>query len=162
MGRAGLVILLVGGLLCAPALAGDAGEKSEKKSCPGTMEECLTSMIERYKKAGLIGLDGEWDEEVGGYRIQTFLEASMAESAGIKVGDTLTRINGIPLTDEKASKADAVNRRPGNEVTVTILRDGQPHTFHVVLIPVPADVMAREIGRHMMESHAPEAAAKRN
>lgn len=158
--RRRLIILgLLAALAWAPAAPGDTGEKSAK-SCPEPMESCLSTMIDRFKKTGLIGLDGRWDEEVKGYRIEKFLEGSVAEKAGVMVGDILVKVNGIPLADEKAFKADAENRKPGKEVTVTVTREGRPLTFTVTLIPVPADIMAREVGRHMLEYHSPAVAAK--
>ena len=162
MRRALVILGLMAALACAPATAGDTKEASEKKPCSGTMESCLLSMIDRFKKTGLIGLDGEWDQEIGGYRIEKFLEASVAEAAGVKVGDILIKVNGIPLTDEKAAKADAENRKPGKEVSITVLRGDEPMTVKVSLIPFPADIVAREIGLHMMESHSPAAAAKQD
>lgn len=170
MTRQLIILGLCGALALTAVSAGDgqAGDRptqaqnsqAQKKPCPGTMEECLTSMIERFKKTGLIGLDGKWDPEIKGYRIQKFLEGSVAEAAGIQVGDILVKVNGIALADEEAFKADAKNRQPGHEVSVTVLRDGSPLTVRVTLIPVPADVMAREIGLHMMESHSPERASR--
>lgn len=160
MRRRLLILGLLTILAWLPMRAGEGGEGEARKTCPGTMESCLSTMIERYKKTGLIGLDGKWDEEIGGYRIEKFLEGSVAEKAGVMVGDILVKVNGIPLTDEKAFAADADNRKPGKEVTVTVLRGEKPLTFTVTLIPVPADIMAREIGRHMMEFHSPAAAAK--
>jgi S1-C subfamily serine protease len=152
-------------LLAAPAAR--AAEQSgntvfPQKKCTATMEECLRSMIERYKKMGLIGIDGEWDPSVEGYRVQRFIEGSVGEAAGMRIGDVLVKVNGIPLTDEKAFQADAGNRQPGREVSVTVMRDSDELTFRVKLIPVPADVMAEEIGRHMLEYHTPSAAARQD
>ncbi len=155
-----VISLIAFALLVLPLRAGDGSEKKSAKVCPGTMESCLSAMIERLKKAGMIGLDGEWDDTVKGYRIVRFLEGSVAEAAGVKAGDFLVKVNGIALSDEKATKADMENRRPGREVAISILRERRELTFTVTLIPIPADVMAAEIGRHMMEYHAPAAAAR--
>lgn len=166
--RRRLIILgLCGALALTAVPAGDGASGNDpsrrpRKPCPATMEECLTSMIERFKKMGLIGLDGKWDPEIGGYRIENFLEGSVAEAAGVQVGDILVKVNGIALKDEEAYKADAKNRQPGDDVSVTVLRDGAPLTVRVTLIPVPADVMAREIGLHMMESHSPARASRQD
>lgn len=152
-------------LLAAPAARaaeqGGAPMVAQKK-CTATMEECLRSMIERYKKMGLIGIDGEWDPSAAGYRVQRFIEGSVGEAAGMRIGDVLVKVNGIPLKDEKAFQADAGNRQPGREVSVTVMRDSDELTFRVKLIPVPADVMAEEIGRHMLEYHTPSAAARQD
>ncbi len=149
-------------LLALPLRAGDGSEKKSAKVCPHTMETCVYAMIEKFNKTGIIGLDGEWDDGMKGYRIQRFLEGSVAEAAGVKAGDFLVKINQIPLADEMATKADMENRRPGREVAISVLREGRELTFTVTLIPIPADVMAAELGRHLMEYHAPAAVARKD
>lgn len=149
------------GLGILPAGDKDAKDpKSEPKKCTATMEECLKNMVERFRRTGLIGLDGTWDEKLGGYIVERFIEGSAGETAGMKVGDVLIKVNGISLADMEKAKADYENRRPGSVVTATVLRDGKELSFTIKLIAVPADIMAAEIGRHMMEYHSPEYAAK--
>jgi len=159
--------LVVLGLCAALGLsvlpAGDKDTKDEKrepKKCTATMEECLKNMVERFRRTGLIGLDGTWDEKLGGYTVDRFIEGSAGEAAGMKVGDILIKVNGIPLSDMERAKADSENRRPGSVVTATVLRDGKELDFTIKLIAVPADIMAAEIGKHMMEYHSPEYIAK--
>jgi len=160
MRRTSMILGLCAALAFSAPSAGDKEEGGSPKKCNETMESCLQSMVDRFKRTGLIGLDGEWDEALGGYKIERFIEGSVGASAGMQIGDVLIKVNGIPLSDEKRAKADAENRRPGSEATATVLREGREITFHVKLIAVPADVMAEEIGRHMIEYHAPESAAR--
>ena len=48
---------------------------------------------------------------------------------------------------------DAINKvkLPGKEVTCTIKRNGANREFTLTLVPMPADLMAKYIGEHMME-----------
>ena len=39
--------------------------------------------------------------------------------------DLLVAINGIPLADAEASKADSANRKPGADAGITVMRDGK-------------------------------------
>jgi len=160
MRRLFIVLGLCAGLTLGSLPAGEKTEEGASKQCPETMQHCLQSMVERFKRTGLIGLDGTWDEKLGGYTVERFIEGSAGEAAGMKVGDILIKVNGIPLADMARAKADADNRRPGNEVTATVVRDGEEISFKIKLIAVPADIMAAEIGRHMIEYHSPQQTAK--
>jgi ketosteroid isomerase-like protein len=116
-------------------------------------KQALQSMADDLRKRGMIGLDGDWDDSVGGYRVKTFVEGTNAEAAGVLLGDVLTKINGILLSDREGAEADAANRVPGREVSITVLREGAEQTMHLTLVPVPEKVMAEEIGRLMLNNY---------
>jgi S1-C subfamily serine protease len=107
-------------------------------------------MVAKLMERGLIGVDGDWDDDTKGYVIEEFMEKSNAPAAGVQVGDMLVAVNGIPLKDSKATEADVLNRKPGDEVGITILREGVKHEMSVVLIPMTEEVIAEEIGHHML------------
>lgn len=115
--------------------------------------QTLQSMADDFRRRGMIGLDGDWDDSVNGYRVKTFVEGTNAEASGVLRGDALTKINGISLTDREGTEADAANRVPGREVTITVLRDGAERTMNVTLVPVPEKVMAEEIGRFVLNNY---------
>ena len=133
------------------AMAGE--EKKELKQCPNKPEDCKKKIFEKMSKMGMIGVDGEWDEEKGVFIIESFFEESNGESAGLAVGDMLVKINGVAMADEKAYKEDAVNRTPGATVPVTFLRDGDELTVKVTLIPTPKKVIKKEITKHFELYH---------
>jgi hypothetical protein len=116
-------------------------------------KQTLQSMADDLRKRGMIGLDGDWDASAGGYRVKTFVEGTNAEAAGVLLGDVLTRINGILLSDREGAEADAANRVPGREVSITVLRDGAEQTMRLTLVPVPERVMAEEIGRLVLNNY---------
>ena len=61
-------------------------------------------------------------------------------------------MNGIPLSDQKAREADAENRLPGKEATITVLRDGEEQTMTVTLIPANEEIIAEEIGNYILKN----------
>ena len=64
----------------------------------------------------------------GGKRVvSTVLRGSAAWVDGINVNDELTAIDGTPVTDFAAALAD---KKPGDKIAVTVLRDGLPLTLN--------------------------------
>jgi predicted metalloprotease with PDZ domain len=63
--------------------------------------------------------------------VSSVLRGSSAWVDGINVNDELTAIDGAPVTDA----ATMLNgKKPGDKITVTVLRDGLPLTLHVTLL----------------------------
>jgi C-terminal processing protease CtpA/Prc len=145
MKRTLLILSLLLTLVALPALAG------EGKKCTASTQDCLNKMVSHLKNKGLIGVDGEWDDSTGGFKIASFMEGTHAEAAGVRTGDVLVAINGIPLKDEEASMADRANRKPGAEVTITVSRDGEKHDMKVKMIALSEEQVATYVGQHMME-----------
>ena len=52
-------------------------------------------------------------------------EKSVAERAGIKVGDVLVALDGTPIKSDNALRRLMADYRWGDEVTLTIRRDGK-------------------------------------
>jgi hypothetical protein len=127
---------------------------NEVRRCPRSVQECVDSRVAEARRVGLIGLEGVYLGELGGYRVDSFVAGGKAEAAGVRVGDILARVNGIPLSDGEAARADAPNRAPGMTVELTLLRGGEEVTLHVEVIEKPAELLAREIGEHLLEGHA--------
>ena len=135
-------------LLTAPALAGN-GHK-----CTSSTQNCLDMMAENARNKGLIGVLGEWDHSVGGYRIESFIDGSLAEDVGVRPGDVLVAINGIALDDRDALYADRVNRVPGATAMITLLRDGDRLETSVKLIAMTEEQIAGHVGAHLLHHHA--------
>ena len=147
--RRAAILLAAVAVACSAAVAGDPG-----KRCTMPVQECLEHMSAALKSSGWVGI--EFDPETGpegGYRVTRVLPDSPAEKAGIQVGDLLTALNGVRLV--KANDAALAKARkewnPGHAVTYTVKRLGQDRDISLTLAPMPADVMARWIGEHMME-----------
>lgn len=125
----------------------------EAHRCPRSIQECVDSRVAEAKRVGLIGLEGVYLGDLGGYRVDSFVTGSRAEAAGVRTGDVLMKVNGIPLADGQAARDDAPNRAPGMTVELSLLRGGEEVTVKVEVIEKPKDLLAREIGEHLLEHH---------
>ena len=124
----------------------------EYAKCTHSTQECLNMMAERMKTTGWIGVEIETDRDAG-YLVQKVFATSPAQAAGIQAGDVLAALNGVAIkrTNQDQLKVARGEWMPGQTVTYTIQRNGADHEVNVTLAPVPADVMARWIGEHMLE-----------
>jgi ketosteroid isomerase-like protein len=113
----------------------------------------IYGMVQNLKERAYIGLDGEWDEALSGYRVNGFAGGSHAEEAGVLAGDVLVKVNGIPLTDQQGSAKDAPNRVPGREAAITVLRDGAEKTMNVKLMGATRDIVADTIGEYVLDNY---------
>ncbi|WP_299177270.1 trypsin-like peptidase domain-containing protein [uncultured Chryseobacterium sp.] len=112
-------------------------------------------IVEDIKKFGIVqrgflgvqSLDLSDDQQVAAYNsknktnIKTgsgvyiigFGTNSGAEDAGLKVGDVITKVDTMPVTDFADLSISIGSKRPGDRVTVTYLRNGKENTTTVVL-----------------------------
>lgn len=143
-----IAFVMVVAVAAIPALAGEHG-----KSCPATTQECLDHMAAKLKTSGWVGVEMEPQESTGLLTVTKVIPGSPAEAAGIRPGDALYALNGITINkenDEALAKARK-EWKPGQSVTYTIKRDGADREVALTLAPMPADVLAKWIGTHMME-----------
>lgn len=143
-----LVLFLLAVSSAIPTWAGE----SEKK-CTMDTQACLNKMTEMLKTTGWVGIEMETDEALGKYRLTRVVPGSPAEAAGLKPGDILFAMYGIEFSEANNEQLKAARKdwKPGQEVSYTIKRGGQDKEIKLTLAPMPADVMAQWIGRHMME-----------
>jgi len=141
-------------LVALPTLAGDP------TPCNLPVQECLNNMVQKLKATGFIGVEIDVDEATQVLRVSKVIPGSPAEGAGIRVGDELYALNGIRFTKENEAAIEKV-KLPGKEVTCTIKRDGIDRSFKVTLVPMPADLMAKYIGEHMLLHAQRDASARK-
>lgn len=141
-------ILLTALLVLAPAavLAGD------EHKCTAPVQDCLNEMVSKLKQTGFIGVDLDDSKGPDHLVVTEVFPGTAAEQAGIKKGDILVGLDGITFTKENGAKMAKI-KVPGKKVTCTIKREGKKIELPVTLTPMPADLMAKYIGDHMM-SHA--------
>lgn len=58
---------------------------------------------------------------------------SAAEKAGVRRGDVITAINGDKIEDSNVLRNKVAGTLPGNEITLTVLRDGKEQEFKATL-----------------------------
>lgn len=65
--------------------------------------------------------------------VRMIAPAGPAERAGLRVGDIITAVDGraIAFTDELDAILLATAAKPGEKVSIDILRDRQPHTIQL-------------------------------
>jgi putative serine protease PepD len=80
------------------------------------------------------------ESESGHVQVAATTPGGPAEEAGLQPGDELLAIDGEPLDGGAASLAAAINgHQPGDEVTLTVRRDGSPETVTVTLGTQPQE-----------------------
>jgi serine protease Do len=65
--------------------------------------------------------------------IQSILDGSAADAASLEVGDRIVAINNAAVQDPNDLFASIVRNRPGSNVTVEVLRNGESITLSAVL-----------------------------
>jgi S1-C subfamily serine protease len=140
-----------------PALAGEYGKK-----CTASTQECLDKMAGKLKSTGWIGVELDKEKVPGQYLVTRIFPGSPAEASGIQEGDVLYALNGIVISDENKEALHKAKKdwAPGQKVTYTIKRGGQEKQVALALAPMPADVIARYVGEHMLEHATTDVAAK--
>ncbi len=140
-----VAVLGLAALLAAPAFAGHS-------KCNYDTQECLDKMAAHMKNSGWVGLELE-ESEMGGYEVAKVIPGSPAEEAGIRSGDVLFAMNGIEIAEENEEALMEVKKglSPGKSLDYTIKRDGYDRQVTVTLAPMPADLLARYVGEHMLD-----------
>ena len=64
-------------------------------------------------------------DEVRGAEINTVEDGGPAEEAGLQIGDVVVAVNGETIEDATDLTTTLAGFRPGDEVTLTVLRDGE-------------------------------------
>lgn len=75
--------------------------------------------------------------------VSTVIPDSPAERAGLRPGDVITSVHGVPVT-QWYEMVEVIRGRPGMETTVSWSRNGQSH--QVIVIPNTAQDLDRETG----------------
>ena len=148
MARCLAFTIVVGLTAVGSASAGGAAK------CTAPAQECLDVMVSKLKNSGWVGIEYEpYGDASPDYTVTKVVPGSPAERAGLQVGDVLIALNGVRLGKANEAALTKVRKEwiPGQSVTYTIRREGTDRDLTLTLAPMPADVMARWIGEHMMQ-----------
>jgi len=98
-------------------------------------------------RGGYLGYILPVDDPLGrGIELEIVGPGTPAAKAGLREGDIITSLNGIPTLDSVAFLTALEGTRPGDEVPVTVLRDEQEETLSVTLGRKALDVVEPEAG----------------
>ncbi len=86
----------------------------------------------RTSNDAIMGINGE-DGPSGGALLTTITDGGPSAQAGLVKGDLLTKVNGKTLKDYPALIAEIRSRKPGDQFTSTVVRNGQELEFKVTL-----------------------------
>lgn len=89
--------------------------------------------------AASMGLPG-----VRGVLVNSVTPGSPAESAGIKTGDVIMAVNGLPVDDTNTLRNRIATTQPGSAVKLTISRDGRQQEVSAKLGELKADNTAAD------------------
>ena len=84
-------------------------------------------------KASLGVYISELSDEGIGVLVNTVIEDSAAEDAGMEEGDIITVFDGVEVSTVQGLKDEIAKHLPGERVTVTILRDGETKDLRLTL-----------------------------
>jgi hypothetical protein len=87
----------------------------------------------RTSRRASLGTMPDFAFEGPGVRVQQVMPGSAAEEAGILVGDVLVALDGDPVTDLRTYSGLLKAREPGDQVEVTVFRDGEEVSLRAVL-----------------------------
>jgi S1-C subfamily serine protease len=68
-------------------------------------------------------------KDTRGVIVSEVRRGSAAERAGIKRGDVITAVNGEKIDDSNVLRNKVAGTPPGNEISITVLREGAEQTF---------------------------------
>ena len=73
------------------------------------------------------------DDTGDGVRVTDIVSGSSAAAAGVRVGDRITAVDGVPTPDTAALVVAVRRRAAGQRVVVTVVRDGRSRRLGAVL-----------------------------
>ena len=91
-----------------------------------------------YLGVGIVNIDDALAKEksmetMSGVYIDTIYPGSASADAGLKIGDVITRINGIEVNSVSSLQEQVANFHPGDKITVTYIRSGSTKIANAIL-----------------------------
>lgn len=105
------------------------------------VEDLLTFGVVQRGVLGVMirSVDGNLAKEKGlqindGAYVDSLLENSAAGAAGVRIGDIITKVNKTEIKSSPDLQAAIATHRPGDEITLSIQRNGKDMDIHVTLV----------------------------
>lgn len=135
------------------------GTSRSASACDMKVKDCEKMLRTYYKTHGWLGAEMPCSGDMTTRPTVTRVHAgSPAETAGFKVGDELTSVNGIGLAPENLELLRSLwenGFRVGDQVRYTVIREGQILPLQATLRAVGGDELAEMIAYHVQASHPP-------
>ncbi len=155
---AALILLALLAAMTGPSAAEVEDKVEETKAepqyrCDYELHVCLDWMAKNLSKRGWAGMQLEVDEYV--YTVTEVHAGSPAARAKVRAGDVLVAVNGVEFREENNEKLVALQSEmlPGAQFTYTLKRDGKRRNVEVVLVERPFEVVAHQVGMHLLTDH---------
>ncbi|MCF8304441.1 MAG: Do family serine endopeptidase [Bacteroidales bacterium] len=97
----------------------------------GAIQRAYIGVVIREMNSRLAEEEGL--EKIQGVYVEDLSDNGAAKEAGIKPGDLIVSIEGQPINSTARLLELVGQHRPGDEVTVTVVRDGKEKTYDVTL-----------------------------
>jgi C-terminal processing protease CtpA/Prc len=122
-------------------------------SCEGSLQECAEKMAAKLQETAWVGLELDWLEDDGQYKVIKVIEKSPASEAGIRSGDLLLAFQGVNITACNRPKLAEMSRKvkPGELVVFTVEREEKELDVAMTSRPLPADLLAKYVAEYMKE-----------
>ena len=158
---AAMPLAFAGGEDCQGHTKDAAKAAHASKKCSYGTQDCLDH-IAKMQTGGWVGIEMEKNEETGALTILNVVPGSPAESAGLQAGDVLFALNGVEIKEgnDEALKAAKKDWQPGQTVNYTVKRNGYDQRVSVTLGKMPEEVLAKFVGKHMLEHATTTVASK--
>ncbi len=80
-------------------------------------------------------------ETTSGLLVRSIPDGSPAQAAGLNVGDTITKVNGITVTVPADLEGILADIKPGSQLEIQVSRDGPPSTLTATTTAPPLDMV---------------------
>ena len=145
MNRIARMLIVLAGV-AIPSLAG-AGQAR----CPLDGQACLDA-FEKMRHRPFVGILLD-EDSTGTVHVVQVVPGGPAAKAGMKVGDVLISLEGVPIPDAGKLIVGKAGWKTGAEVHYKVRRGEGERSLALTLGQISDEQLARMIGQHMVEAH---------
>ena len=139
---------LVLGSLAQAVFAGETCQTLD--DCP-----CMVDMVESTLARGWVGIHME-NTHGKGWVVTEVVPGGPAARAGLRRGDELKAMNGVPMSKDHEAKLAKIyeNMVPDSELVYTVERDGSSKDVTITLGRLPKKILSIILGQQLIERYA--------
>jgi putative serine protease PepD len=99
-----------------------------------TVKTVVTKLVSSGKVShAYLGISAADSASPLGAKVETVVSGTAADKAGVQQGDVITAVNGSPTTSAAELTQSIDGKTPGQQVTLTVSRNGSSRTIHATL-----------------------------